>query len=194
MIVACAFWMEEQETHKRYGDPEWNCYIHESHRYTDIFGALRNFIYFLWPWSAQIFFSFFFLFPLAYFYSMCFFLSCSSRLMYGFTVYLAIVYAWCMSILAGIIIIFPFGKFDWWLMESLNHLHYKASKGRQRATTTAAAAITQIYPGGTRITKNAHYTLLSIPFVDLQSLSLSFSLPLSWSVHPWLDVFFFIQR
>lgn len=36
-------------------------------------------------------------------------------------------FALCTSILAGIIIIFPFGKFDWWLMESLNHLHYKRS-------------------------------------------------------------------
>lgn len=100
------------------------------------------------------------LFPLTYFYSDAFFLSFPSRLMYGFTVYLAIVYAWCMSILAGIIIIFPFGKFDWWLMESLNHLHYKASKGRQRATTTAAAAITQIYPGGTRTKKSTLHTVV----------------------------------
>lgn len=103
--------------------------------------------------------------------------------MYGFTVYLAIVYAWCMSILAGIIIIFPFGKFDWWLMESLNHLHYKASKGRQRTTTT----ITQT----SKRTKKIHITHCC-PFLLLfctHCPSLSRSLP--GSVHPWLDVLFY---
>lgn len=81
---------------------------------------------------------------------------------YGFTVYLAIVVAWCMSILAGIIIIFPFGKFcvTRWLMKSLNHLHYKRSQtptnqytparirtknGKKNTTTTAIYSMNYTY-------------------------------------------------